>query len=870
MVISNGQDPGGMGDGQNNDRVKYLEVELARAEQKVSELAAVLEWSRSSGAITPGSCAVEGVASTGSAGSSAYNPESQRGQSASGPAGRRTPRRGDSHRGVRESGLSLGRLSGASRSNILSNLAPRNSERNNSPDKGRRGSTRAVEASPGTGGVGHAGSSTGGEVSGRSPSRDRRSRSPTSPNAGGRREVQRESSRDPGGTNRSPSRSGKSRPSASPAPPATERNRPESPRRFGKSPSTPFMASRPMSRSSVSRAADHAVPSRPVRGSASRSKFGGPAASPGAQTRPPPSPPVSQPAFDLGDTGGTARDEALLDVQAICHERVVPRQRLLSSSGPPSSSQEAHISRQSSSQEAHISRQHSLVPTPPYASDHASATPASAGSSVSAVSGVSTVSQSALLPPEQLSNWRIRQQAGRSTPLSSKRATSGGTSSARASASVPAGHSSGAASARGANSVVVPQPRTPQDYQEEIDVELVLDDDSQDGKHTARRLREAQLAALRLAEAQIAARKRFDAEMAARAQAANGDGAYYEDEMPLDDVAVPGGATAVPMPFGMPMPGSKGIASDAALEAKFHESMLRHTQEAERWQREVEWQREAGDYEHGCLSPPREGAAWEAACVEARRVAAETVGRPPSEQDLRHGPLDPLGWAAQPGDAASLASIDHGQVKTPTLGRRRQEAQNQERFAAAVQLQMAAQEAMRKRVEMSETARRQAPAVLRSLSDGRIDGSSALNSPEFHDGDLLPEGYLPSGRLHGSSTPSLMPGPLLSQMGGSLDACTNGNPKIGGSEKDNFDPWEGPATHHHEVVRSSSLPGTLATAARDQDLRGLTNGASYTNGRAHHDPEVYAYDDTFLPDEDRVEVRTSNPGHGRAGKTGPS
>lgn len=410
--------------------------------------------------------------------------------------------------------------------------------------------------------------------------------------------------------------------------------------------------------------------------------------------------------------------------------------------------------------------------------------------------------------------------------------------------------------------MMVAQPRSPYDYQEDFDVELVLDDDGQDGKQTARRLREAQLAALRLAEAQIAARKRFDAEMAARAQAASGDGAPLEDDLPLTDVTEfpppsPGGATAVPMPFGMPMPGSKTMANDIALQeapstsqpeyflmtppragakAKVREPMLRQTPEAERWQREMEWQREAPDYDHSCLPPPREGAAWEAACVEARRVAAGTVSRSASEQDLRHGVSAPTS------DVASATSVDHGQIKTPTLGhgRRRQEAQNQDRFAAAVQLQMAAQEAMRKRVEMSESARRQAPAVLRSLSDGRIDSSSGLNSAELHDGDLLPEGYLPSGRLHGSSTPSLMPGPLLphmgGHMGGPLDACTNGTLNMDASENDNFDTWEGPATQHHEVVRSASLPGSLAT--RDQDLRRRAGGAGYSNGRSPHDPEA--------------------------------
>lgn len=272
----------------------------------------------------------------------------------------------------------------------------------------------------------------------------------------------------------------------------------------------------------------------------------------------------------------------------------------------------------------------------------------------------------------------------------------------------------------------------------------------------AQRLRKAQLAALRLAEAQMVAKKRFDAEAAARAQATAAN--LFEDVHNLDgsevfDAAVP--AYMEPMgiqerydmvlqercaPIASPVVAvaleepvdvcgyttaqaewsqSERSASSATwsltnseaskMKAKIYEAMAQLARARELARNDLEETRsssrsskEASREEVAApSSPPRTGAAWEAARLLTARALSEGIPPSPPSPDAAVS----AGLRDVPAVSTTSAAGEAPLPATGTLGLKRYEVQQQEKFDAMVRQQMKAQEAMKKRVESSAASR---------------------------------------------------------------------------------------------------------------------------------------------------------------------
>jgi hypothetical protein len=293
-----------------------------------------------------------------------------------------------------------------------------------------------------------------------------------------------------------------------------------------------------------------------------------------------------------------------------------------------------------------------------------------------------------------------------------------------------------------------------------------LEEQGLETQQSARRLRQAQIAALRMAEAQIAEKKRFDAQVAAQDPEAsslfNADGDLYgissawpAQDQRLDHREPPSPAaasTASRASAGLSresrgeleesqcseaewsqsaqsQQSSSGrpITSSELTKARIYQAMaqLKQARENARRTRELE-ARQALERTQSTppssepptpprkqqseVAPqvPREGAAWEAARREAAQALAQaSTGQKSAGSRQNQRPAHvPSADASRSASTAGLMGL--GSLSPPqshTLGLKRYEAREQEKFAAAVQLQLKAQQAMKKRVEMSETSR---------------------------------------------------------------------------------------------------------------------------------------------------------------------
>lgn len=276
-----------------------------------------------------------------------------------------------------------------------------------------------------------------------------------------------------------------------------------------------------------------------------------------------------------------------------------------------------------------------------------------------------------------------------------------------------------------------------QDYVSSDIRDDVLEATQEASQLMARRLRQAQLAALRGAEAQIAAKKRFDAETPIREKDPRLD--VREPPSPTATSTASHGALSAGMStesraafegsqcsegesvHSQRSSASRSMTNNEAtqMKVKIYEAMekLAQAREAASVRRNHNLQvrenltmplpssePQGGDTEPPVQSPvrvvqpPKEGAAWEAARLEVARALAGGSPRAPEVSESRlpivSGARDPA--TLRPRQASSLG-LKHHKVR------------EKERFAAAVQLQMRAQEAMKKRVEMSDIFRKQDP-----------------------------------------------------------------------------------------------------------------------------------------------------------------
>lgn len=229
-----------------------------------------------------------------------------------------------------------------------------------------------------------------------------------------------------------------------------------------------------------------------------------------------------------------------------------------------------------------------------------------------------------------------------------------------------------------------------------------ISEEEEEHQQALRRLRSAQIAALQTAKVQLVAKKRFDAEVAARVQdlpvwreppspaAASTASAALEDGSEgseAEDWSQSNNSTSSAW--------SLTNSEASQMKAKIHEVMARlqrAREEIHAHRNDCESRAEVMEPATSPALPPREGEAWEAARLEVARALAEgQTDKPPDIPTTL--PSDAYGV----GRAASAAS---------TLSTERCEAHEEYRFDKMVRLQLAAQEAMRRRVEESKGAAR--------------------------------------------------------------------------------------------------------------------------------------------------------------------
>jgi hypothetical protein len=272
----------------------------------------------------------------------------------------------------------------------------------------------------------------------------------------------------------------------------------------------------------------------------------------------------------------------------------------------------------------------------------------------------------------------------------------------------------------------------------------------------SRRLRQAQLAALRGAEAQMAAKKRLDAEMTTREKDPRLD--VREPPSPSRASTASHGAfsTGMSTESRAAFEGSqcseaesvhsqRSSASRSVTKTRSQRSSARSTEASQMKAKIIEAMgklaqaREAASarrnpsvqaHDEICVpsserpapeqigqvirepmqigqvirepprdgEPPREGAAWEAARLEVARALAEGM---PQRAEVSESRLPTVS------ETRDVETLRPHQGQAGSLGLPRHKVRENERFAAAVHLQMQAQEAMKKRVEMSDIFRKQ-------------------------------------------------------------------------------------------------------------------------------------------------------------------